>query len=374
MAEAGSARAFAILDEAERLARAGRPILSLSIGEPVEPPPAAAIAAARAALLAGRTRYAHFLGEPGLREAIAAARGVPAAQVVVLPGAQHALLATLMMLLDPGDEVIAPAPHYATYAGTVAAAGGRLIPVAMAPPAFRPDLSRLAAAFTPRTRAILVNTPGNPTGMAIDEAGFAALADLCEVHGAWLISDEVYGRLRFEGSHVSAWGRGPLERTIVLDSLSKSHAMTGFRIGWAVVPEALVSPLREWSVAALFGVPEFIQDAAAAALAIPDAELAPYRAGFHRRAQRLVAAAAAIPGLAAAMPEGGMFGLVDVRCVMADDVAFAQALLATEGVVVLPGSGFGEAARGHVRVALTLPDAAFDEALARLARFVASRR
>lgn len=366
MVAAGGAEAFAILDRASALQRQGREICSLSIGQPEDAPPAAAIAAAQDALARGRTRYGPLLGDPALRAAVAAARGCDAGEVAILPGAQAALSAVLHVLLDPGEAVLSPDPHYATYPGTAAAAGARFVSVPMEAPAFCLDVERLEAAVTPRTRAILVNTPANPTGRTIDAEGFAALGALCRRHDLWLLSDEVYGSLRYADTHVSAWQHGPQGRTIVIDSLSKSHAMTGFRIGWVLAPADLMPAFEEWSAAAVFGVSLFVQDAALAALALPDAELAAYRAGFARRAAMLAAAVADCPSLSLAAPDGGMFGLVAVK---GDDLAFAHALLEAEGIAVLPGSAFGRAARGHVRISLTPDDGTFGRALDGLIRF-----
>ncbi len=375
MLAAGAAEAFAILDRARALAEAGRDVIALSIGQPESPPPAAAIEAAQAGLAAGRTGYAPLLGEPALRAAIAKARGVSADEVVVLPGAQAALAAVLHLICGEGDEVLSPDPHYATYAGTAAAAGARLVGVAMAPPAFALDVARLAAAVTPRTRAILVNTPANPTGRAISAEGFRALAALCEAHDLWLISDEVYGSLAHGGGHVSALAHGPAERTILLDSLSKSHAMTGFRVGWAIAPAWLMPAFEEWSAAAIFGVAPFVQEAAVAALGVPEAEMAAYRAGFARRARLAVEMLGGLPGCALAPPDGGMFAFLRVGGLRVgdDDIGFARALLEATGVCVLPGSAFGSAGRGHVRLSLTADDARLAEGLSRLAGFVAGR-
>lgn len=370
MLAAGAAEAFAILDRARDLRAEGREVIALSIGQPEDPPPAAAIEAARAALAAGRTGYAPLLGEPALRAAIAAARGVSPDEVAVLPGAQAALAAVLHLVCGEGDEVLSPDPHYATYAGTAAAAGARLVAVPMAPPGFALDVGRLAAAVTPRTRAVLVNTPANPTGRAIDAEGFAALADLCSGHDLWLVSDEVYGALTYSGPHVSALHHGPRERTIVLDSLSKSHAMTGFRIGWAIAPAALMPAFEEWSAAAIFGVPPFVQDAALAALALPEDALGPYRAGFARRARLAAALLGNLPGCTLAPPDGGMFAFLRVG---GDDIAFARALLEETGVCTLPGSAFGSAGSGHLRLSLTAEDARLAEGLRRVAGFVARR-
>jgi arginine:pyruvate transaminase len=371
MIAAGASDAWAILDRARAMADAGIPVLSLSIGQPEEPPPAEVIAAATRSLQAGRTRYSPLLGEPALRQAVAAARGARASNVVILPGAQHALLAVLSLLLGPEDELLCPDPHYATYAGTAAAAGGRLVPVPMEGPAFRLDVGRLCQAVTPRTRAILVNSPANPTGVALSADDFARLSDLCLSAGLWLVSDEVYGSLCFGAPHVSAWDHGPRDATIVLDSLSKSHAMTGFRLGWALAPERIVPALGEWSAAALFGVAQFVQDAGVAALGVSDEVLRPYREGFARRARLVKDRIAAIPGLGLNPPDGGMFAFVDIRAVAADDLAFAQALLEAGKVAVMPGSGFGPGGRGYVRLSLTPDEPTLETALARLARFVA---
>ncbi|WP_448581820.1 pyridoxal phosphate-dependent aminotransferase, partial [Thermaurantiacus sp.] len=338
MLAAGGAEAFAILDRARALQSQGRDIIALSIGQPEAPAPAAAIAAAQAALAAGRTGYAPLLGEPALRRAIAEARGVAADEVVVLPGAQAALAAVLHLVCGEGDEVLSPDPHYATYAGTAASAGARLVGVAMDPPAFALDVGRLAQAITARTRAVLVNSPANPTGRTIDAAGFRALAALCLAHDLWLISDEVYSALTYSGGHVSALVHGPPGRTIVLDSLSKSHAMTGFRIGWAIAPACLMPAFEEWSAAAIFGVAPFVQDAAIAALAVPEAELRAYRASFARRAGLAADTLGSLPGCTLAPPDGGMFVFLHVG---GDDLAFARALLEEARVCVLPGSAFG---------------------------------
>jgi arginine:pyruvate transaminase len=192
-------------------------------------------------------------------------------------------------------------------------------------------------------------------------------------HDLWLVVDEVYASFTFGRPHVGAWQHGPAGRTVVTDSLSKSHAMTGYRMGWVLAPPVLVEALADWSAAALFGVSQFVQDAALAALALPAAELAAYRNGFAARAALVVERANAIPGLAAAMPAGGMFVMLDCRGVEADDMRFAADLLEAEKVAVVPGSGFGAGGRGHVRISLT-PDAdTLAEAFDRIAGFVARR-
>ncbi len=345
-------------------------LILLTLGDPADPPHPAIVAAAQAALAAGRTHYSPLLGEPELRRAVAGRAGVAPENVAILPGAQHAGLAVLSLIAGQGDDVLLTDPHYATYPGVVAAAGARAVKVPTDPRrAANPD--DMAKAITPATRALFLASPSNPTGAALAPEEIRALGDLAVRHDLWLVIDEVYATLRFDGRPFSALAHAPAARTVILDSLSKSHAMTGFRIGWAIGPPALVNALADWSAAATFGVSQFVQDAALAALALTDAELAAYRGGFEARARHLVQRITSIPGLSAAMPAGGMFVLADIRALMADDVAFAHALLDATGVAVVPGQGFGAGAAGHVRLSLTAPLERLDAACDRIETFCA---
>lgn len=355
-----------------RRVRLGEDILLLTLGDPVCPPHPAIVEAGRASLADGRTHYTPLLGEPLLREAIAAAEGASADTIVVVPGAQHAGFAVMMMLAGEGDEVILSDPYYATYPGVVTASGATPVMVP-ARADLSTDVEAIAAAITARTRVIFLNSPANPSGTALTVAEFQRLSALAQAHDLWLVIDEVYASFRFEGAPVRAWQHGPAGRTVVLNSLSKSHAMTGYRIGWVVAPEPLVAALADWSAAALFGVSQFVQDSALAALALPPAELAGYRGGFAARARLVVDRANALQGLRAAMPAGGMFVMLDCRGVEADDIALARALIDEAGVAVVPGSGFGAGGRGHVRISLT-PDAdTLNSAFDRIAGFIARR-
>lgn len=372
LASAGQADAWAIADEALTRAAAGEPLILLTLGDPEGPPHPAILAATKAALDAGRTHYSPLIGEPALRAAVAAREGVTAQNVAIVPGAQHAAFATLSLIAGTGHEVLLSDPYYATYPGVVAATGATAIPV----PA-RADLSidvpAIIAAITPATRAILLNSPANPSGAALDPADYQALAAACEAHDLWLVVDEVYAAFRFHGAHIGGWQHGPKGRTIILSSLSKSHAMTGYRVGWIVAPEPVITALANWSAAAMFGVNQFVQDAALAALALPSSELAAYHTGFARRAAMVTAMADATPGLSAHMPSGGMFVMLDTRAITADDTAFARALLDATGVATTPGSGFGKSGAGHLRVSLCPSDAVLGEAMARIADFATSR-
>lgn len=367
---AGQAGSWAIADEALRRVAGGEDILLLTLGDPVCPPHPAIVAATQAALAAGRTHYTPLHGEPALRAAIAASEGCAPGNVMVMPGAQHAGLAVLTLLAGEGDEIILSDPFYATYPGVVASTGATAVPV----PArhdLSTDVAAIAAAITPRTRCLFLNSPANPGGTALTAEACRLLSTLAERHDLWLVVDEVYAHFRFDGQDVRAWQHGPAGRTVSLNSLSKSHAMTGYRVGWAVAPERLVAALGDWSAAALFGVSQFVQDAAVVALGLPPAELAPYRLAFRDRARHVVARANAIPGLSAAMPAGGMFVMLDCRGVDPNDQRLARRLLDDARVAVVPGSGFGQGGRGHLRISLTPAMETLDLAFDRIAEVIA---
>lgn len=373
LAAGGQAEAWAIADEALARAAAGERLIMLTLGDPEGPPHPVITAAAKASLDAGRTHYTPLLGEPALRAAIAAREGCRVAEVGIVPGAQHGAAAIIALLAGDGDAVILSDPYYATYPGVVAASGARAVTVP-ARADLGIDVGAVVGAVGPDTRVIFLNSPANPTGAALDTADFAALRAACEARDLWLVVDEVYAAFRFEGAHVGAWAHGPPGRTVVVQSLSKSHAMTGFRVGWVQAPALAIEALADWSAAVMFGVSQFVQDAALAALALPGDALADYHGGFAARAALVVAAANRVPGLSARMPAGGMFVMLDVRGVMADDVAFARGLLAAEGVAVTPGSGFGAAGAGHVRLSLCPGAAVLADAMARIGRFANSAR
>ncbi|MFN3592498.1 MAG: pyridoxal phosphate-dependent aminotransferase, partial [Thermaurantiacus sp.] len=249
--------------------------------------------------------------------------------------------------------------------------GARAVPIRVRAADFGLDREAVAAAVSPATRALLFSSPANPTGAALDAADFAFLADLCRARNLWLVVDETYRDFAFASAHVSARDAAAAERTVVAGTLSKSHAMTGFRIGWVAGPSGFAQAMEEWCAAATFGVAQFVQDAGVAALALPDEALAGYRAGFRERAALVVARLNRIPGVAARMPDGGMFVMADVRAVDADDVALARRLLRTAGVAVVPGSGFGPGGSGHLRLSLTPPVETLDRALDAIARALA---
>jgi len=327
-----------------------------------------------------RTGYAPMVGYPAVRQAIAArvARrtGQPcgADNVVVVPGAQGGLYCVLQCLAGPGDEVIVPEPIYATYEGVVGASGARMVTVPLrADRGFHPDLDALAAAVTPRTRVLWINSPHNPTGAVFTRAEVEGIAALCRKHDLWLLSDEVYEDLAFTGPHVGAWSLpGMAERTVVVSSLSKSHAIPAFRLGWVVGPPPLIRHLANLLLSMTYGSPAFIQDGALIALSRDLPEVAALREDYRRRAGLLSRLLRDAPGCRVVEPEGGMFVLLDARATGVDAASFALRLLEAEAVAVLPCDGFGASAAGHLRIALSADDARLADAGRRIVRFARS--
>ncbi|QQN65470.1 pyridoxal phosphate-dependent aminotransferase [Bradyrhizobium diazoefficiens] len=360
----------------EKRAR-GERIILLTVGNTDFPSPEPAVAAVHNSLAAGRIHYSPSAGGCAIREAIArrharkTGQAIDADQVIVTIGAQNALLTAALCLVEPGDQVLVPEPMYATYPGTIAAAGGEIISVrSPASNRFHPLINEMEAAIGPRTRAIFLATPNNPTGAVYTRDELSAIAVLCRNHDLWLVSDEVYCGLVYEGRHVSpSVLPGMAERTITIGSLSKSHAMAGWRLGWMIGPQELANHAGQVALCSTYGTPSFLQDAAVVALEqFPDG-LPQLQATYRRRRDRLCNWMDAIPALSCHRPEGGMFVMLDVRATGLSAYEFAMSLVVEEGVAMLPADGFGESAAGHLRINLGAADAEIDEAAVRLRRY-----
>ncbi|QOR37997.1 aminotransferase class I/II-fold pyridoxal phosphate-dependent enzyme [Billgrantia diversa] len=340
---------------------AGDDITVLSVGDPDFDTPAPIVESAVASLRGGATHYPDVQGKLMLRQSIAGdyrrqGLEVGPENVIVMAGAQCGLYAAAQCLLDPGDEVLVPEPSYVTYEAVLRATGAELVQVPLRGEAdFRLEPAALEAAVTPRTRAILLNSPHNPTGQLIDAAAWESIAELCRRHDLWLISDEVYAELIFEGEHICpASLPGMAERSVVISSLSKSHAMTGWRLGWILGPEPLIQHLTHLALCMLYGCPDFIQDAACAAFKARPAELGAMREIYRARRDTVCEALAESPAVTAIRPPAGMFLMVDVRATGLSSQAFADRLLDEEGISVLSGEAFGPSAAGFVRLSLTV--------------------
>jgi arginine:pyruvate transaminase len=369
--------AWSVHIEARQRKAAGEDVILLTVGDPDQAPPEAMIEATVAALRARQTGYAPTIGYPALREAIAARHAARTGQpctadnVALVPGAQGGVYCALQCLAGPGDEVIVLEPIYATYEGVIGAAGARMVTVPLVPErGFHPDLDALAAAITPRTRVIWINSPHNPTGAVFTAAEMAAIAELCRRHDLWLVSDEVYEDLAFARPHVSAWSLpGMAERAVVVSSLSKSHAVPAFRLGWVIGPPELCRHLANLLLSMTYGSPAFIQAGALAAFTSELAEVAALHADYRTRAAMMSRLLAEAPKCRVVPPEGGMFVLLDIRGTGLSALDFAQGLLDREGVAVLPCDGFGPSAQGHLRIALSAPEPRLKEAGERIVRF-----
>ncbi|MBI1778431.1 MAG: pyridoxal phosphate-dependent aminotransferase [Proteobacteria bacterium] len=362
--------------EALQMRAAGKDVILLTVGEPDQAPPEPMIEATVAALRQHEVGYSPILGQEPVRSAVAerfarrTGRPCTAKNVVIVPGTQAGLYCALQCLAGAGDEVIVPEPMYATYEAVAGASGARLVNVPLRPETgFHPDLDALARAITPKTKVIWINSPHNPTGAVMSKAEIETVAELCRKHDLWLLSDEVYEDLAYARAHVSPWSLpGMAERTVVVSSLSKSHAVPGFRLGWIIGPESLTAHLFNLLLCLLYGGPPFIQAGALAALRQELPEAAALREAYRSRAAMMCAILDAAPNCRVTPPEGGMFVMLDVRGTGLGSEAFADALLKRHGVAVLPCDGFGPSAVGQLRISLTNDEAILADAGRRIVR------
>ena len=369
---------WAIHAEARRMKAEGQPVIELTIGEPDVPPDPMLLAEAVRAMHAGRYRYSNGRGEPTVVEALVRKyqkrrSDVTADNVLCFPGTQTALFAVMLGLVEAGDAVLVGDPLYATYEGVIRSTGAERIAVPLRPEnGFHMKAADLEAAITPNCRALLLNTPHNPTGAVLSAEEIAEIGAVCRKHDLWIVCDEVYEQLVFSGTFASPFDDPALaERTIVVSSISKSHAAPGFRSGWAIGPAEFCNRLLSVSETMLFGGQPFIADMTAYALDNPIATAATMRATYKARAARFAAALSRAPGLVPLPPEAGMFIVVNVSDTGMSGEAFAWALLREERVAVMPGSSFGEEAEDFIRLSLTVPDDHIDEACQRMSALAA---
>jgi aspartate aminotransferase len=377
---------LAISARAKALAAAGEPVISLAAGEPDFETPAHVVEAASLALRNGATRYTPVAGMVSLREAIAqdseAARGQPVriSEVVVTAGAKQALYNLFQVLLNPGDEVLLPSPSWVSYAPQIGLAQGRAVPVACAATdRFFPSVEALEACRTPRTKVLVLNTPSNPTGLMPTHAQLTAVTRYAAEHGLWLISDEIYRRICFSdgpGFLSPAQVDGVnLERLCIVDGVSKSHAMTGWRLGWLLAPPVVAAAAARFQSHQSSNAAAVSQHAALAALTGDQTFVGEMVQALHRRRDLLLARVAAIPGLEVHRPDGAFYAFLDVRGVLnegEDDFGFCTALLDGERLALVPGSAF--CAPGFVRLSIAASDALISAACDRIERFVAERQ
>lgn len=372
----GGSDGWDVFNRARAMIADGVAVTELTIGEHDIRTAAPILQDMHRAALSGHTGYAAIPGTPALRDAIAArvtARtGVPTTRdnVMITPGGQSALYAAHFATLNPGDRALYIDPFYATYPGTLRGVSADPVAIPAHPEqAFQPNAADIAA-HAPGAKTLLINSPNNPTGVVYSRGTLDGIAQVCTDHDLWLISDEVYDTQVWEGAHISPRALPGMEgRTLVVGSMSKSHAMTGSRIGWVLGPVDMVDHLINLATHTTYGVPGFIQDAARFALdqgtAFEDDIAAPFR---RRRAiaQKVLAGQNAVALVPA---QGAMYLMLDVRSTGMSGEGFANALLDAEQIAVMPGESFGAAAAGHIRVAMTVEDARFEQALRALCTF-----
>ncbi|MEM1433741.1 MAG: pyridoxal phosphate-dependent aminotransferase [Pseudomonadota bacterium] len=360
---------YAALDRLER----GDDIMLLSVGDPDFDTPREITHEVIHAINSGRTHYSPAQGEPSLRRAVAELESrstglnFTAEDVVIFPGATATLFGVFASILDAGSGVVVPEPMYVGYHNIFEAIGADVQTVPLEPPNFELDVDRLLARIEDHTRAVLVNTPGNPLGNIIPEAALRRLAAECRKRDVWLICDEVYSLITFEQPHCSLLKCAEdISNVGVIDGLSKSHAMSGWRVGWLIGAPALTAAATRFSGAALFGVSQFIQDAAVWAIENDAADVDRMRRAYQARRDYVVGRIRAIPKLDCFVPAAGMFVMIDTSKAANSGADFADLLLDSQGISTIPGAAFGPSATNYVRLSLTVDETGLGTAFDRI--------
>lgn len=368
--------------EQERLS--GEPVVKLTVGEPDFDSPAHVIEAAMDSLRSGGTRYTPNAGIVELREAVARhfgqrwGRDVLPENVMITAGGNEALLLAMSVILDPGDEVLVPDPAYPNYLGQAHLLKAQTVRIPLEPSdGFRLTAELVEPMIGPRTKLLVLNSPSNPLGTVIAPQELEKLVELAERHGIYILSDEVYDRIVFSAQvgvqQVTsvAQVRPDLGRTLVVNSLSKSHAMTGWRLGFVIADARLVAPMPRLQEGIVGCLPEFVQRAGVAALDGPDASTQDMLATYERRRDRLIRGVTDL-GLGYVRPDGAFYLFVDVRGTGLTSAEFTDRLLHEQRVAVVPGTAFGEAGEGFVRLSYAAGEETIDRALEGIGAFLAS--
>jgi len=355
-----------IVYESWKLAAAGEKIISLAVGEHDIPTSKPILDKMFTSAQAGNTGYTPVGGVPALRKAIAnkitKTTGVKtgAENILVTPGGQFALFIAHMIALDPGDRALFLSPYYATYPGTIRSVGGAPIEIDPKPnSSFQPNLAEIAQKAK-TARSLLINTPNNPSGAVYAPDTMESIRDICRAHDLWLISDEVYESMIWNGHHTSAWhDAGNSAQSMVVGSFSKNFAMTGSRLGWLCGPPDVIALAESLATHTTYGTPGYIQQGALHALALGEALEKEVTAPFERRRNMALELLSAHPDVDFLSPDGGMYLMLDIRKSGLSSIEFAHRLLHEHKIVIMPGDSFGKAARGYVRIAFTASDEQF---------------
>ena len=379
MSRLGTETAFDVLVKARAVEATGRSVIHLEIGEPDFETPAHIVEAGIAALRGGATHYGPAAGLPELREAIARQAGafrgmtIRPSQVVVTPGAKPIMYFCLTALLDEGAEVVYPNPGFPIYESVInfLGAAGKPVPL-LEKSGFSFDLDALRQLVGPATRLIVLNSPQNPTGGVLSREALETVAELAQRHDCWVLSDEIYDRILYDGQHVSiASLPGMQERTIILDGFSKTYAMTGWRLGYGIMPEPLADAVARLMTNSNSCTATFTQLAGVAALEGPQAPVEAMTAEFLRRRNVVVEGLNAIPGISCTCPAGAFYAFPNISGLGPSAQAFADLLLEKYGVAALAGPGFGRYGEGYLRLSYANSLENLTEAIRRIAQAVA---
>lgn len=359
MSRLNTESAFKILAQANALEAQGRSIIHCEIGQPDFATPKHIIEAAHQAMKDGYTGYGPTPGYPQVREAIAEYASkqkninASAEEVVIVPGGKPIMFFTMLMLVEPGDEVIYPNPSFPIYESCIRFAGGVPVPMPLlAKNAFRLDLEQFKKSITPKTKLVLLNSPSNPTGGLFEESDIRAIAEVLKDRpDIYILSDEIYDRLVFDGSACSiASLPGFKDRTIILDGFSKTYAMTGWRIGYGIMHKELAQQMELLMVNSNSCTASFTQMAALAALQGPQDAAEEMKAAFLERRDWLVAALNDIPGISCCLPRGAFYAFPDISSFGLKSEVFCDRLLQEAGVAAAWGTAFGAFGEGHFRL------------------------
>ena len=368
--------ALAVFSRAKELERQGRSIIHLELGEPDFHPAAPVVNAVREAVAAGRDRYVSTRGITPLREAIAhylkrtRRLEVASEEVLVAPGCKMALSLAMMALIEPGDEVLYPDPSFPIYPSLARGLGATPVTFGLEEKnKFQPDLSEIAAKITPRTSMLIFNSPNNPTGTVFSEPALAEIAELAVKHDLWIISDEIYARILFRGEYKSIRAfRGMAERTVIIDGFSKSFAMTGWRLGYAVAPKRVVDALDMLVLNTYTCAAEFTQLAAIEALRDSTNAVAAMVEEYRKRRDLFVEGLNRIPGFRCLAPEGAFYAWVNIENTGMPAKEVQKLLLEEAGVAGISGAAFGQGGKDFLRFSLVSATHLLEEAVERLQR------
>ncbi|UCH58851.1 MAG: pyridoxal phosphate-dependent aminotransferase [Anaerolineales bacterium] len=371
--------AYAVLARAQALEAQGREIIHLEIGQPDFQTFEHVRQSGMAAIEAGHTRYNPPAGLPDLRLAIAADAGerrgmeVRPDQVVIGPGAKPGLFFPTLALVEPGDEVIYPDPGFPTYAAMIAVAGGVPVPVPLVEQNyFSFDLQVFKERLSHRTRLVILNSPANPTGGVIPAEDLEQIAAAVQEHDCWVISDEIYSRLVYDGKRATSIAAlpGMAQRTIIVDGFSKTYAMTGWRLGYGIMPEGLAERVELLLTHAVGCTATFTQIAGIEALTASQDQVQAYVREYQRRRDRMVAGLNALPGVSCQLPQGAFYAFPNVKALDMPVSQLAALLLDEAGVAVLPGTDFGVNGEGFLRLCYAVSPQTIDRALERMAELI----